>query len=450
MPDSTNIYEQTVANYCEYAKYVNAFRSIPSIYDGMKPVHRRVLYCAYRDVGCTKRFVKSATVTGATVGRYHPHGTSSVYGALVGLVNSPYGVFEGHGNFGALGIDCAAERYTEVKVSKVAKDVFLEYLDEVPYFLNDLGNQEPVYLPTLIPMVLTSSTFGIGVGTSTSIPAFTLESLLDYTKYLANGKNGPVPEIKINYPNYKMEDTLLTEGHGSVLYNPEINWSRDDDGREVLVITRVAPNLDPSEVLISRFSEEISQGLVFVRNESSKKIRVVIGRCHNVRKITDNEIEEKVRLVLTRKYSYNMNWATDKGIEKHGVYRVLQLAYENYGNLFKSDLEKKLERLRSEMRLYTHAEKFVELMMKNTHKDEIISQLNITKDDYDSWSRKSILTLQSYKNNEGIRKVKSDIKTLSIRKVSDAVSEVIARIKGEKIESLEWIDSDVSGTSVGE
>ena len=173
-------------SYIEYAMSVIVGRALPDVRDGLKPVHRRILYAMYED-GLTsdKPFKKSATCVGDVLGRYHPHGDSSVYDALVRLAQDfsmRYMLVEGHGNFGSVdGDPPAAYRYTEARMSKISnemlRDIDKDTIDWVPNF--DESRKEPLVLPSRFPNLLVNGSSGIAVGMATNIPPHNLGEVID-------------------------------------------------------------------------------------------------------------------------------------------------------------------------------------------------------------------------------------------------------------------------------
>ena len=189
--DKTKIINVEVNNevkksFIAYAMAVNVSRAIPDVRDGMKPVHRRILY-AMHDMGLTsdKPFKKCAKIVGEVLGKYHPHGDSSVYDALVRLaqdfsINCP--LVDGHGNFGSVdGDKAAAYRYTEARLSKLSnemlKDIEKDTVDFYPNF--DDTEMQPVVLPSRIPNILVNGSDGIAVGMATNIPPHNLTECLN-------------------------------------------------------------------------------------------------------------------------------------------------------------------------------------------------------------------------------------------------------------------------------
>ena len=172
--------------YIDYAMSVIVQRALPDVRDGLKPVHRRILYTMYEDGLTTEKpYRKSATTVGDVLGRYHPHGDASVYDAMVRLAQDftmRYPLIDGHGNFGSIdGDGAAAYRYTEARMSKIAEtmlqDIEKNTVDFMPNF--DGVRQEPTVLPTKLPALLVNGSSGIAVGMATNIPPHNLTEILN-------------------------------------------------------------------------------------------------------------------------------------------------------------------------------------------------------------------------------------------------------------------------------
>ena len=198
----SELVDEMEKSYIEYAMSVIVGRALPDVRDGLKPVHRRILYAMYED-GLThdKPFKKSATCVGDVLGRYHPHGDASVYDALVRLAQDfslRYCLVEGHGNFGSVdGDGAAAYRYTEARMSKIA-DEMLRDLDKnvVPMTKNfDNRLDEPVVLPSRFPNLLVNGSMGIAVGMATNIPPHNLGEVIDAAIYRMENPECTVAEL---------------------------------------------------------------------------------------------------------------------------------------------------------------------------------------------------------------------------------------------------------------
>jgi len=198
--DQINIEDEMRRSYLDYAMSVIIGRALPDVRDGLKPVHRRVLW-AMSELGNTysKPYKKSARVVGDTIGKYHPHGDTAVYDTVVRLAQDfsmRYPLVDGQGNFGSIdGDNPAAMRYTEVRMAKITNEVLADIEKETVDFQPnyDESLSEPKVLPTRIPLLLVNGSEGIAVGMATKIPPHNLTEVLDATVALL--KN---PEIKID------------------------------------------------------------------------------------------------------------------------------------------------------------------------------------------------------------------------------------------------------------
>jgi DNA gyrase subunit A len=195
--------EETLAkSYLEYSMSVIVGRALPDVRDGLKPVHRRILYAMYK-MGITSNspYKKSARIVGDVIGKYHPHGDSAVYEALVRMAQ-PFSMrmplIDGQGNFGSIdGDNAAAMRYTEARLTKIAeellKDIDKDTVDFVPNY--DGSEKEPVVLPARFPNLLVNGSSGIAVGMATNIPPHNLSELIDALIYMIDNKDAKLEDI---------------------------------------------------------------------------------------------------------------------------------------------------------------------------------------------------------------------------------------------------------------
>lgn len=182
-------------NYYDYGISVIEDRAIYGEIDGLKPVARRLLWAAYNMTG--SKFMKSARIVGEAMGKYHPHGDSAIYGALITAVRTPCALFYGSGNWGSMADPAAAMRYTESKLSAFSEAIYFDkfYLPTVDFVPNYDGQDvEPLILPSLLPAALTNGNFGIAPGINTRTPSFTFNSLLDVLQLALKDKHGAYPE----------------------------------------------------------------------------------------------------------------------------------------------------------------------------------------------------------------------------------------------------------------
>jgi len=259
-------------SYLDYAMSVIVGRALPAVGDGLKPVHRRVLYAMY-DGGYRpdRGFFKCTRIIGDVLGNYHPHGDTSVYDALVRLVqpwSMRYPMIDGQGNFGSPGNDpAAAHRYTECRMSQLAmemvRDIDEETVDFTPNY--DGRNQEPVLLPSRFPNLLANGSAGIAVGMATNIPPHNLRELNDGVQWALAHPDAPREELleeliqRIPGPDFPtgalivgrrgIDDAYRT-GRGSIIMRAVIDIEEDNRGRTCLVITQLPYQVNPDNLAL--------------------------------------------------------------------------------------------------------------------------------------------------------------------------------------------------------
>ena len=213
-----NIETEMKNSYIDYAMSVIVSRALPDVRDGLKPVHRRILYAMYEDgITSDKPYRKSANTVGSVLGRYHPHGDSSVYDAMVRLAQDfsmRYPLIDGHGNFGSVDGDApAAMRYTEARMSKIAEtmleDIEKNTVDFMPNYDDRL--QEPTVLPAKLPTLLINGSSGIAVGMATNIPPHNLTEVINGIIKIIDDDNVTDEELMgiIKGPDFPTEGLIL-------------------------------------------------------------------------------------------------------------------------------------------------------------------------------------------------------------------------------------------------
>jgi len=283
--------------YLDYAMSVITQRALPDVRDGLKPVHRRILYAMYKN-GLTAggRFRKSATVVGDVLGSYHPHGDASVYDAMVKMTQEfsmRYPLIIGQGNFGSIdGDGAAAYRYTEAKMSRIAEEILNDLEKETvnwrPNF--DGSKKEPVVMPAAVPNLLLNGTLGIAVGMATNIPPHNLREITDATTHLIENPNATVEDLMQfvqgpDYPtgaiSFNKKDILhaYTTGRGGVVSRGAAEIVEDKKGNYQIIITSIPYRVNKSDMIV-RIADLVRdkkiEGIRGLRDESTKDIRVVI------------------------------------------------------------------------------------------------------------------------------------------------------------------------------
>jgi DNA gyrase subunit A len=284
-------------SYIAYAMTVITSRALPDVRDGLKPVHRRILF-GMNEMGLTSsaRFRKSAAIVGDVLGKYHPHGDTAVYDTMVGMAQTfsyRYPLVLGQGNFGSIdGDNAAAMRYTEAKMSKISsellRDLEKETVDFRPNY--DQTRKEPVVFPTAVPALLLNGTLGIAVGMATNIPSHNLGEVLDATDYLIENEDATTEDLMqfIKGPDfptggiaYGYKDMLhaYSGGRGGVVCRGEAEIVEQKDGNFSIIITSIPFRVNKSNLIVSiaeLVQEKKLDGIKALRDESTKDIRIVI------------------------------------------------------------------------------------------------------------------------------------------------------------------------------
>jgi DNA gyrase subunit A len=284
-------------SYLAYAMSVITSRALPDVRDGLKPVHRRILF-AMHEMGLTAsaRFRKSAAVVGDVLGKYHPHGDVAVYDSMVGMAQEfsyRYPLILGQGNFGSIdGDNAAAMRYTEAKMAKISgellRDLEKETVDFRPNY--DQTRKEPIVFPSAVPALLLNGTLGIAVGMATNIPSHNLAEVLDATMYLIENEDATTEDLMqfIKGPDfptggiaYGYKDMLhaYSSGRGGVVCRGEAEITEDKNGNAQIVITSIPFRVNKANLIMAiaeLVQEKKLEGIKGLRDESTKDIRVVI------------------------------------------------------------------------------------------------------------------------------------------------------------------------------
>lgn len=284
-------------SFIDYAMSVITDRALPDVRDGLKPVHRRILYAMY-EMGLTHqgRFRKSAAVVGDVLGKYHPHGDVAVYDSMVNMAQDfsyRYPLVQGQGNFGSIdGDGAAAMRYTEAKMSKLSSLLLLDLEKETVNFNPnyDQTRKEPVVLPTAVPSLLLNGTLGIAVGMATNIPPHNLGEVIDATMHLIDNKDATTedlmqfikgPDFPIGGIVYGQADLLhaYSTGRGGVVTRGEAEIVEQKSDTFQIIITSIPYRVNKSvliESIATLIQEKKLEGIKGLRDESTRDIRVVI------------------------------------------------------------------------------------------------------------------------------------------------------------------------------
>lgn len=319
------IHDEMKKSYIDYAMSVIVGRALPDVRDGLKPVHRRILY-GMSQLGVTpdKPFKKSARIVGEVMGKYHPHGDSSIYGAMVRMAQDfsiRYMLVDGHGNFGSVdGDGAAAMRYTEARMTpftlQMLRDIEKETVDFMPNF--DEEEEEPVVLPSRFPNLLVNGSNGIAVGMATSIPPHNLRDVIDATILLIDKEDATVDDlIKIvKAPDFPTGAHILGRqgarqayktGTGKVQVRAKCEIEETKGGRYQIIVSEIPYQVNKSR-LIEKIAELVKEkrvdGISAIRDESNRKgMRIVIELKRDANpQITLNRLYKHTQL----QFSYSM------------------------------------------------------------------------------------------------------------------------------------------------
>lgn len=293
----TNIVTEMRESYLAYAMSVITQRALPDIRDGLKPVHRRILYAMHK-MGITpsSKFVKSARIVGDVIGKFHPHGDIAVYDAMVNTAQTfsfRYPLVLGQGNFGSIdGDNAAAMRYTEAKMSRVASELLRDIeKNTVDFRPNYDGSQvEPIVLPAAVPALLLNGTLGIAVGMATNIPPHNLGEVVDATLHLIENPNATTEDLvqfvqAPDFPTggivYNHRDILqaYATGRGGVVTRGEAEIVETKAGQFEIIITSIPYRVNKSNLVTSiadLVHEKKLEGIKDLRDESTDDIRIVV------------------------------------------------------------------------------------------------------------------------------------------------------------------------------
>ncbi|MBE6617894.1 MAG: DNA gyrase subunit A [Ruminococcaceae bacterium] len=324
-----NMEKEVQKSFIEYSMSVIVSRALPDARDGMKPGQRRVLYAMYEDnLTYDKQFRKSATTVGNVLGRYHPHGDSSVYGTMVRMAQDfsyRYMLVEGKGNFGSIdGDGPAAYRYTEARLSRLSGEMMKDIdKDVVPWAMNfDNTRKEPTVLPARFPNLLVNGAIGIAVGMATNIPPHNLGEVIDGAIYLMENPDAGVPELMqfIKGPDFPTGATVhgtagiyeaYSTGRGRIMVRAKAEIEEEHNR---IIITEI-PYMVQKDDLIKNMADQVKdkkiEGVTDIRNESDRNGMRIVIECRK---------DANLQIVLNQFYKFT---------ELESTFSVIMLALVN-------------------------------------------------------------------------------------------------------------------------
>ena len=420
------VQDEMSSSYLSYAMSVIVSRALPDVRDGLKPVHRRIIYAMYKGgYDWSKPFRKSARIVGDVIGKYHPHGDQSVYDALVRLVQDfsmSVPILAGQGNFGSIdGDPPAAMRYTETKLGRIA-EFLTEDLEKntVSFRSNyDETEKEPEVLPSQYPNILVNGAGGIAVGMATSIPPHNLGEIIDATVAYINNKEITISQLMkyVPGPDFPTGGIIIgkdilkqgyNKGRGSFKIRGEIEFEEKKNGREILIIKSIPYQVNKS-LLIEKIAQLVRdkkiEGIRDLRDESNREgVRVVI----ELRKGVEPEAIRRQLYKLTNiESSFGFNTLAIVGNKpkilnlKEFISEFLKFREETVIKRVKFDLKKAEERAHILIGLASAVENIDEVIkiIKNSKNSDVAKKSLISK----KWKvKKSIKLIELIEKKKNI------------------------------------------------
>lgn len=429
-----NLSKEVKNSFLEYAMSVIVARALPDVKDGLKPVHRRILYgMSEAKMNAGSPYKKSARIVGDVMGKYHPHGDSAIYEAMVRLAqnfSTRYPLVDGHGNFGSIdGDGAAAMRYTEARMSKIAmemvRDLDEDTVDFMPNY--DGEEQEPVVLPSKFPNILVNGSTGIAVGMATNIPPHNLAEAIDAILAIAENPDIEVTDLMqiLKGPDFPTGAYILGKsgikkayetGNGTILLRSKTHIEEMANGKNRILITEIPYQVNKT-VMIEKIAdlarEKIIDGITDLRDESSgEDIRVVIElRKDVVPEVVLNQLFKLTQLQVS--YGINMLALVDGEPKVLPVKEMLQYYLQHQKNVIYRRTQFELKKAEDEL----HVLQGIVIAIENI--DEVIQ------------------IIRSSKNVEESQSALMDRFQLSERQAKAIVSMSLGRLSALEIEKSE-------------
>ncbi|MDE8032112.1 DNA gyrase subunit A [Erysipelothrix rhusiopathiae] len=398
-----NISEEMKKSFVSYAMSVIVSRALPDVRDGLKPVHRRILY-AMNDLGMTsdKPYKKSARIVGEVIGKYHPHGDTAVYDSMVRMAQEfsyRYMLIDGHGNFGSIdGDGAAAMRYTEARMSKISMELIRDINKNTVDFIDNYDGEErePVVLPSRFPNVLVNGGTGIAVGMATNIPPHNLGEVIDATIALIDNPDITIKELMEDYifgPDFPTGALLLGRsgiksafetGRGSVVMRAKVDIEEMKNGKPRIIISEIPYQVNKAtlvEKIATLVRDKEIDGITDLRDESNREgIRIVVELRREVQ--AEVVLNQLYRLTaLQSSFGVNMLALVNGRPELLNLLQVLSHYRDHQIEIVTRRTQFELKKAEDRAHILQG------LMIALDHIDEVISIIRSSKDDPEAITR---------------------------------------------------------------
>jgi len=388
------IEEEMKDSYINYSMSVIVGRALPDVRDGLKPVHRRILY-AMNDLGLehSKPYKKSARIVGETLGKYHPHGDTAVYDSLVRMAQDfslRYPLIDGQGNFGSVDGDApAAMRYTEARLARISglllEDLEKETVDFVPNFDGSLN--EPVILPSVLPNLLINGSSGIAVGMATNVPPHNLKEVADGIVFLIDNPQAEIKELMkiIKGPDFPtggiicgtdgIKEAYLT-GKGKLKLTAKAFIEEQKNGKETIIVTEIPYQSNKANIIESianLVNDKKIEGISDIRDESDKdgmRIVIEIKRGENARVVL-NQLSKHTQLQST--FGIIMLALVDGRPKTLNLKQLLSLHIDHRKNIIKRRTRYELDKAEQRIHILEGLKKAIE------HLNQVIKTIKESK-----------------------------------------------------------------------
>ncbi|QTX02707.1 DNA gyrase subunit A [Candidatus Phytoplasma luffae] len=448
-------------SFLDYAMSVIVSRALPEIQDGLKPVQRRILY-SMKELGLSHQssYKKAARVVGDVMGKYHPHGDSSIYDAMVRMsqdFNYRYPLVDGHGNFGSIDGDAAAAmRYTEVRMSKIALELMKEIDQDTIQFVNNYDNseQEPMVLPTSFPNLLVNGSTGIAVGMATNIPSHNLGEVVDALVSYIDDKNISIAELMqyIKGPDFPTGGELLgfenlqkayETGKGQIILRSKTDIVSSEKNKTSIIITEIPYQIKKSNLIENIFylhKNKILDGITDLRDESSNRegIKIIIDLRKDINpKVFLNNLYKHSRVQTS--FNFNMIVLINKKPQLVNLKQILEAFFSFRIDIInrqkKFELKNALAKkhlIQSAVIVLNDIDDAIKLIKSSKNVSEAREKL-MNKYNFDILQSKYILEMSLQKiTNLEIEKIKIEEQNL-IKKIADCESIINSQSKKEQI-----------------
>lgn len=426
-----NIFDLTTDAYLTFGRYVNNWRQLPQIIDGLKISYRRLLYSAL--LSPQGKMIKSINLLGK-MSDIHPHSIDGSYGIICAFVKA--GIFTGQGFFGMRQLDgkvspAAAPRYTESRVSDKFYDILGRLIKKVPFVESPVGPLEPTYIPVPVPLslCLDSLVSGIGLGISTDLPNFSAKSM--YQAYINDDPSLLEPNIDIIMDKNVSElSKIWNEGKGKIVYKYRTSKLKGPDGNPGILIEGDTGIFIPK---MKRILDWQAEGKVYVEDATTQTgTKMAVYKVANIKSVSIDDIEAEVNKACTNNMTYTLNISDGNSAFRIPLREWIKATYTNYINLIERDNLENIEATKFDIKVYSSIETVANYIINENPKaenEEISSKTGIEIEVVNAVMSRTISNLRRNKDqSEKVKSLKDKLKQLKSFDSVKFTDEIINRL----------------------